>query len=666
MSLEKIIEEAEKESKQLANEINQWLLSETGSFLKEDEQMHFRSRRSVDVDIGELRPDTNLLSEINQHITRREVSNNRKEQRNDHKKKKSGPMEKSKTKTTKIKRGEKKRQDKNIKKKNSKPEKQGSPVRAKNNFKEKKRKKQTDELSKSNLVKELIGAGLETKKDLRVPEKAYSQLIEMIATSAQPIIEASSKKSDIARPPSSHNKLTKKHKRVLAILAKMAPDVLRKYFHRKGFDKYWKIMENFRKMKSVKRTKKKTPKDVKNVRDEFVSSRKKNKPTSGSKQKKDSIPKIKSKGSSKARSKIPKSLSKSGKVVLLKHVSGVSPKALAIRLEAKGSRKVSANVRQGLKIDKIWHKVDKEGKGKILVQQNRKAVPRVYKNEKTPSRAIKTNRVVPAEKKAEKNVKPEKTLQRSNVSTFHSVTEKSSVKPKFHDEKDTTKTRKELIKQVLKTSATGKSLSPKNTSKEITSSSIQNKASRMKSPLRPSTPVPMVKIIQNVLNKNSSAKSSQLDPRKKLAPKHPSRKAIDVSSPSNSSRKGGSKIINDEKHKGAVLYHVNASTHAQNPGQNDSTQIPQENPHVNKIGFLTGKVKKANNLKLKVARALLAHCETQNRLRQVFNDVNSSLKKAAALAKAIGTKFGIKQSDIDKITSHHTEEAVEQFLNHLF
>ena len=665
MSLEKIIEEAEKESKLLANEINQWLLSETGSFLKEDEQMHSRSRRSVDVDIGELGPDTNLLSEISQHITRREVSNNGKEHKNDHKKKKSGPMKKRKTKTTKIKRAEKKSQGKNRKKKNSKLEKQGYLIRAKKNFKEKKRQKQTDELSKLKLVKELIGAGLEKKKDLGVPEKAYSQLIEMIATSAQPIIETSSKKSDIARPASSLNKLTKKHKRVLAILAKMAPDVLRKFFHRKGFDKYWKIMENFRKKKSVKRTKKRTSKDVKNVNDKVVSSRKNNKPTSRSKQKKDFIPKITSKGSSKAKSKAPKSSSER-KVVFLKHVRGVPPKTPKIIPEAKGKKEVVANVTKGMKIDKIWHKADKKEKGKNLVQQNRKAVPRARKNEKTPSRALKAKRVVRKKKKPDKNVKPEKALQRSNLTTLHSVTEKSSVKPKFHDEKGATKTRKELGKQVLKTAATGKSLSPKNTSNKISSPSVKDKASHMKSPLHQSKPVPMVKPIRNVLNKNSSAKPSKPDSLKKLASKHQGRKVIDVTSPSNSPSKGGSKIINDGKHKGAVKFHVNATTHAQNPGHNDSNQVPHENLHVSKIEFLKGKVTKANNLKLKVARALLAHCETQNRLRQVFDDVNSSLKKAAALAKAIGTKFGIRQSDINKITSHHTEEAVEQFLNNLF
>ena len=62
----------------------------------------------------------------------------------------------------------------------------------------------------------------------------------------------------------------------------------------------------------------------------------------------------------------------------------------------------------------------------------------------------------------------------------------------------------------------------------------------------------------------------------------------------------------------------------------------------------------------------LAHCETQNRLRQVFDDVNNSLKKAASLAKAIGAKFGIKARDIERMTSEHTEGAVEQFLNQLF
>ena len=100
--------------------------------------------------------------------------------------------------------------------------------------------------------------------------------------------------------------------------------------------------------------------------------------------------------------------------------------------------------------------------------------------------------------------------------------------------------------------------------------------------------------------------------------------------------------------------------------QEKGSQVKQQSPAASKIDILKEKIQKTNTLKFKVAQALLAHCETQNRLRQVFDEVNSSLKKAASLAKAIGTKFGIKPSDVEKMTSEHTEGAVEQFLNKLF
>lgn len=85
-----------------------------------------------------------------------------------------------------------------------------------------------------------------------------------------------------------------------------------------------------------------------------------------------------------------------------------------------------------------------------------------------------------------------------------------------------------------------------------------------------------------------------------------------------------------------------------------------------KLAELKDKIKKTNSLKFKVAKALLEHCETQNKLKKVFDNVNASLKEASHLAKAIGKKFGIKKSDLDKLTTKHTEEAVQEFLNKIF
>ena len=76
--LEDVIEEAERESKIIANEINRWLLRESGSLLKGDEEEHMRSHRSMDEDDEEKQSDTNFLSEASQLIVKRDVENNAK------------------------------------------------------------------------------------------------------------------------------------------------------------------------------------------------------------------------------------------------------------------------------------------------------------------------------------------------------------------------------------------------------------------------------------------------------------------------------------------------------------------------------------------------------------------------------------------------------------
>ena len=616
--------------------------------------MHFRSRRSVDVDFGESRTDTNLLSEASQHIERRATTDNDKKVKK-YPKKKKGVSVSVKSKTTKIKKSRKpkKRKDKTMKKKNSRRAKQRTPVQAKRGNKAKNVQKRTDELSKANLVKELIGADLDAKKDLGVPEKAYRQLIEIIATSAEPIIE--NKKSDIARPLpkalSNHNKLTNRHKRVLAILTKMAPDVLRKYFHRKGLDKYWKIMENLRKRTISKRGKKKSHKNAKSLKAKVIFSPKKTKPYSVSKhQTKAIFKKAESRGSRYSRrSKFPKNPTK-----------------------MKKARKVNPRVREGQQVDKTgYHK--KKGKLKDRQVQKRKVIPRVHENKN----AIKSKIIVHEEENHNKTAS-RKTLKRPNILTsrekYPLVTQKSAKKPRFPEVNDTRK-QEHGEKGRLVAVAFKKELSLKNTTKQIISTSSSPKGSTSLTKI-PEGSLKPTQGARSIKDRFSSTETGNTKEEEQTENQHQS-KGMAVASISNatrttSARTSNGKVISDEKHKDVDVNHVMETMHSQQPSTRQNQKVnktslaTQNNPGADTIEFLAAKVKKTNTLKLKVAQALLAHCETQNRLRQVFNDVNSSLKKAEALAKAIGTKFGIKPSDINKITSQHTEDAVEQFLNHLF
>ena len=74
--LEEVIEMAERESRLLANEINQWLIQESGGMIKEDEKMHLRSTRSVDDFDEGAQTDADLLSEVSRPIVRRDIAKN--------------------------------------------------------------------------------------------------------------------------------------------------------------------------------------------------------------------------------------------------------------------------------------------------------------------------------------------------------------------------------------------------------------------------------------------------------------------------------------------------------------------------------------------------------------------------------------------------------------
>lgn len=142
----------------------------------------------------------------------------------------------------------------------------------------------------------------------------------------------------------------------------------------------------------------------------------------------------------------------------------------------------------------------------------------------------------------------------------------------------------------------------------------------------------------------------------KKAPKKLIKKPVKVKKKATSVKNAKSKTKSSIK--------VKTSVHAQKDfnGKNRSNVAHAQR----KLSVLKEKIKKTNSLKLKVAKALLEHCETQNKLRKIFDNVNASLKEATQLAKAIGKKFGVKKSEVDRMSTEHTEEAVAEFLDKFF
>ena len=116
-------------------------------------------------------------------------------------------------------------------------------------------------------------------------------------------------------------------------------------------------------------------------------------------------------------------------------------------------------------------------------------------------------------------------------------------------------------------------------------------------------------------------------------------------------------------HSGKVIHSFKTSSKVSNSSTHEHSL---NNSPIKKLDSLRHKIRTANDLKLRVAKALLSHCETQNKLKKVFENVNKSLKKASKLAKAIGEKFGISKQDIDHLTSDHTRDVVEEFLGKIF
>ena len=693
--LEDVIEEAERESKIIANEINRWLLTESGSLLKGDEEVHIRSHRSIDEDDEEKQSDINFLSKASQLIVKRDVENNAKKY---HKKESAVSARKNKIKKAKsdpVAKGH----HQNPRKKGSIRviKKQGQDIQADSKHHTKKvgrkDKAAMDKLSKARLVKALIEGDSEPKKDAGVSEQTYKELAEFIASSDQYTIETGSKKSLIPRPLSkvhakgTHIKLTKKHKRVLDILSKLAPNVLRKYFHQKGLDKYWKVMENIKKIHAAKRNNQKkkvmnNAKDIKAVKQGSEEEIKENKHPKGSK----IVPPKKQKLSSglkhpendallKMQTKSQENFSKieyskqkkaNDKAIRKLHKHDVlrnsSQEAVVVKsTEEKRAKKSKKEV--AIAIDHV-----KKQQHQIVVEpSHQRKIPQPQKDEKKNLfKVINSKNITSVEKKNEK-LGSEKSLDSSAESGSHvqnavanSVNEKLKA-PRFKDVPKQER-QKKVSGPVIKKTAHAKKLN--GDAKDLSSS-----ANRAKMSTNKNVPKTLEKSNQVFVKKDSSTHQIKNRQQEK-APQFQVK-----SGAKNTTRELTNKNISDaENHKdtaktpSGMEHHVIKGTHARQleSKHNESLEIKEEHPASGKINYLKEKIRKTNNLKFKVAQALLAHCETQNRLRKVFDDVNSSLKKAAVLAQAIGKKFGIEQNDIDKITSYHTDGAVEQFLNKLF
>ena len=690
--LEDVIEEAERESKIIANEINRWLLRESGSLLKGDEEGHIRSHRSIDEDDEDKQSDTKFLSKASQLIIRRDVENNAKKY---HKKESGVSARKNKIKKSKsepVAKGH----HQNARKKGSIRviKKQGQDIQADSKHHAKKvgRKDKADDkgkaamdkLSKARLVKALIEGDSEPKKDAGVSEQTYKELAEFIASSDQYTIETGSKKSLIPRPLSkahakgTHIKLTKKHKRVLDILSKLAPNVLRKYFHQKGLDKYWKIMENIKKIHAAKRKnpKKKfmdNAKDIKAVKQGSEEEIKENKHTKGSK----IVPPKKQKLSSELKhpendaslKMQTKSQEKSSKIEyskqkksndkairkLHKHevLRNSSQEAVVVKsTEEKRAKKSKKEV--AIAIDHV-----KKQQHQIVVEpSHQRKIPQPQKDEKKNLfKVINSKNTTSIEKKDEK-LGSEKSLGSSAESGSHvqnavanSVNEKLKA-PRFKDVPKQER-QKKASGPVIKKTARAKKIN--GDAKDLSSSANRAKLSTSKN-----VPKTMEKPNQVFVKKDSS--THQIKTRQQEKARQFQVKA----GAKNTTRELTNKNISDTDKETAKTPRTEHHSPQLESKHNESLEVKEEHPASGKINYLKEKIMKTNNLKFKVAQALLAHCETQNRLRKVFDDVNSSLKKAAVLAEAIGKKFGIQQNDIDKITSYHTEGAVEQFLNKLF
>ena len=695
--------------------------------MEEDEKVQYRFRRSDDEDDEDVRTDTDLLSDIGRLIVRRDAGKHEDK----HKKTKGSPEIKRKDEKTakeshhlSKKHGLDIQAGKHHAKKitaNKKVQDKAKASKAKRVSKQQdkkpKHKTNSDELSKENLVKALIGfhtRAKESKEQTGVPEKAYRALVEFMAGSEQATIETGSKKSDIAKPQAvggkdpqssnaklgAHRKLTKKHKRVLEILSKMPQSVLRKYFHLKGLDKYWKVMENIRRKQAAKKIAKKTHKDEKIVKELKDIAPKKTKTSAHpeklrllQKQAKShemnskkivsshqivrdeaaektvKVETTKTTGKKKAAEKIVKDKTRE---------TSQKPSALHSPSSQKAAKNNAKQTQQkklhATEIETAHLK--KEQSHKTAMEQHAKEV--VIPQKDTPknlSKAMKGKDVVKVENKIKKN-DAEKSAETSKVSPHIKAIEKPKSPVKDMSKKEVEK-KVSLKPAVAEQTALSKDSKDKAiNAKEQGVKVVKVNASQLKSPasvqaiktaakLQPAENKDLHTHEIKTTNKKPQVHTESLQQQLKAMSPNVTKKVINQ----NSSVVAHNKPKEIPKALAVAEHHEVRAAHApQKPAvkQEKGSQVKQQSPAPSRIDILKEKIQKTNTLKFKVAQALLAHCETQNRLRQVFDEVNSSLKKAASLAKAIGAKFGIKPSDVEKMTSEHTEGAVEQFLNKLF
>lgn len=714
--------------------------------MKGDEQVHFRSRRSVDEDDEEERTVANFLSDVDRLMIRRDVGKDKESHKKTkvhseikRKDEKAGKESHTLLKMHGVDIQEDKHRAKKAKTNKTtvekvKDKKAKAKRVSKKEDKKPKHKTNSDELSKANLVKALIGgdAGAKSHKEqIRVPEKAYRELVEFMAGGEQPTIETTgSKKSDIAKPASlagtSHKggqarvsngkqnvrrTLTKKHKRVLSILSKMPQGVLRKYFHLKGLDKYWKVMDNIRRNQASKQSDKqklKAHKDEKIVKQLKDLAPKKAKTSSGLKHLEktkllEKQEKLHQKNSKQTVSQHKIVKDKASKKIVKDETTKKTTKEKAIKetvedkttekskkpltLHSPSSQKV-VNIEKQTNPKKLQitqnetSHLEKKQSQKTTVEQHAKEVAKPQKDmPKNPPKETKNKDVVKVEDKVQKN-DAGKSAQTSKVALNvknSTSANKTPEKPQSPETKDVSKQNVEK-KGSLKPAAAKQIALPKNSNAlHVTHQPaqvvkvIKVNASQMKSPARPQSTKLAAKLQAAVKNKDQ-IKVAKQKPHKDEESLQEQLKAMSPKVSYKVKHQNSSTVAHEQSKEipkaPAVMEHHDVKT-AHAPQQPEdkhdkSSQIKEQSPAPSKIDILKEKIQKTNNLKFKVAQALLAHCETQNRLRQVFEDVNSSLKKAASLAKAIGAKFGIKPSDIEKMTSEHTKGAVEQFLNKLF
>lgn len=689
--------------------------------MTEDEQAHHRSRRSDDEDDEDVRTDMNLISDIGRLIVRRNAGKHE----DNHKKKKDSPEIKRKDvrvgkESHHLSKKHGLQADKHVKKRNTnkKVQDKTKALKAKRISKQQdkkpKHKANSDEISKENLVKALIGSDARAKdhkEQTGVPEKAYRALVEFMAGSEQATIETGSKKSDIAKPqeaggkdhPRSSNakhgvrrKLTKKHKRVLEILSKMPQSVLRKYFHLKGLDKYWKIMDNIRRKqaeKEIAKKKVKTHKDEKIVKvlkdlapqktktsthpqkirllqkqaksheknsKQTVSSHEVVKDKEAEKMVKDETTKMT--GKDKTTEKIVKD-----------KTTEKSQKPSAPHSSLK-SQKAAKNDAKQTQIETALFK--KEQSHKTAIEQH--ATPQKDTHKNLPKK-IKSKDIVKVEDKIKKNDAGKRAETSKDAPHIKDATSpKKAIENPKSPVQDLSK--KEAEKKVSLKPAAAEHAALTKASKEKAlntkdkpAQGVQVNASHLKSPASVET----IKTAKLQTAESKDLPTHEIKITKEKPQVHTESLQLKAMSPNVTKKvinQNSSTVAHDKpkeilKALAVTEHHVVRAPHApQKPEvkQEKGSQVKQQSPEASKIDILKEKIQKTNTLKFKVAQALLAHCETQNRLRQVFDEVNSSLKKAASLAKAIGAKFGIKPSDVEKMTSEHTEGAVEQFLNKLF